>query len=95
MVDVGVAADIDHPDLLSRKVAFGTANMALAMTRAQTLEAIQVGIDVCDAQLDQGVDLVATGDMDIGNTTASSAITAALLQTPVALVTRRGPGDQR
>jgi nicotinate-nucleotide--dimethylbenzimidazole phosphoribosyltransferase len=94
VVDVGVAADIVHPDLLSRKVAFGTANMALepAMTHTQMLEAIQVGIDVCDTQLDQGVDLIATGDMGIGNTTASSAITAALLQTPVVLVTGRGTG---
>src|SRR6266571_2374195 len=43
VVDVGVAADIAHPDLLSRKVAFGTANMMLepAMTHAQMLEAIQ------------------------------------------------------
>jgi nicotinate-nucleotide--dimethylbenzimidazole phosphoribosyltransferase len=94
VVDVGVAAEISHPDLLVRKVAFGTANIALgpAMTRAQMMEAIQAGIDVFDAQLDQGIDLVATGDMGIGNTTASSAITAALLQTPVALVTGRGTG---
>jgi nicotinate-nucleotide--dimethylbenzimidazole phosphoribosyltransferase len=94
VVDIGVAAEIADPDLLSRKVAFGTANMALkpAMTHAQMVEAIQVGIDVCDNQLDQGVDLVATGDMGIGNTTASSAITAALLQTPVVLVTGRGTG---
>ncbi len=94
VVDVGVAADISHPDLVSRKVAFGTANMALApaMTREQMLQAIQVGIDVCDAQLEQGVDLVATGDMGIGNTTASSAITATLLQTPVAPVTGHGTG---
>jgi len=94
VVDVGVAVDLSHPNLLSRKVAFGTANMALepAMTQAHMLEAIQVGIDVCDAVLEQGVDLVATGDMGIGNTTASSAITAALLQTPVALVTGRGTG---
>lgn len=94
VVDVGVAAEIAHPALLSRKVAFGTANMALApaMTRAQMLEAIQVGIEVCDALLEQGVDLVATGDMGIGNTTASSAISAALLQMPVALVTGRGTG---
>jgi nicotinate-nucleotide--dimethylbenzimidazole phosphoribosyltransferase len=94
IVDVGVAADIAHADLLSRKVAFGTVNMTLepAMPRAQMLEAIQVGIDVCDAQLGQGIDLVATGDMGIGNTTASSAITAALPQMPVALVTGRSAG---
>src|SRR5437667_3243333 len=94
VVDVGVAADLSHPNLLSRKVAFGTSNMALepAMTQAQMLGALQVGIDVCDALLEQGVDLVATGDMGIGNTTASSAITATLLQTPVVLVTGHGTG---
>src|SRR6266566_5062723 len=55
VVDVGVAADIDHPGLLSRKVAFGTANIAVgpAMTQAQMLEAIQVGMDVLDAQVDE------------------------------------------
>jgi nicotinate-nucleotide--dimethylbenzimidazole phosphoribosyltransferase len=94
VVDVGVATDISHPGLLSRKVAFGTANMLLesAMTQAHMLEAIQVGIDVCDAQLDSGIDFVATGDMGIGNTTASSAIAAVLLQKPAALVTGRGTG---
>jgi nicotinate-nucleotide--dimethylbenzimidazole phosphoribosyltransferase len=94
VVDVGVAADISHPGLLSRKVAFGTANMVQepAMTQAQMLEAILVGIDVCDAQLDAGIDLVANGDMGIGNTTASSAIAAVLLQKPVGLVTGRGTG---
>jgi nicotinate-nucleotide--dimethylbenzimidazole phosphoribosyltransferase len=94
VVDVGVAADLSHPGLLSRKVALGTANMVLepAMTHAQMLEAIQVGIDVFDTQLDRGIDLVATGDMGIGNTTASSAIAAILLQMPVALLTGRGTG---
>jgi len=94
VVDVGVAVDLSHPDLLSRKVAFGTANMALepAMTQTQVLEAIQVGIDIFDAQLKQGIDLVATGDMGIGNTTASSAIAAVLLQKPAAFVTGRGTG---
>ncbi len=94
VVDVGVAADISHPGLLSRKVAFGTANMAQepAMSQTQMLEAIQVGIDVCDGQVDQGIDLIATGDMGIGNTTASSAIASVLLQKPAALVTGRGTG---
>src|SRR5947209_5012073 len=94
VVDVGVATDISHPGLLSRKVAFGTANMAQepAMSQTQMLQAIQIGIDVCDAQLEQGIDLIATGDMGIGNTTASSAIASVLLQRPSALVTGRGTG---
>jgi nicotinate-nucleotide--dimethylbenzimidazole phosphoribosyltransferase len=94
IVDIGVAADITHPDLISRKVAYGTANMVkgAAMTREQMVEAISVGVEVFEAQFEQGIDLVATGDMGIGNTTASSAIAAALLQQPVSLVTGRGTG---
>jgi len=94
VVDIGVAGDLSHPDLISRKVAPGTADFMLepAMTEAQMLQAIQVGMDVFDEQLRQGVALVATGDMGIGNTTASSAITSVLLHTPEALVTGRGTG---
>ena len=94
VVDVGVAAEMQHPDLLSRKVASGTANMTTgpAMTREQMLEAILVGSGVLDTLVGQGIEMVATGDMGIGNTTASSAITAALTRTPAALVTGHGTG---
>src|SRR5260370_33106367 len=62
-----------------------------AMTREQMLQAIQVGFEILDTLVGQGIDLGATGDMGICNTTASSAITAALTQAPVALVTGHGP----
>ena len=94
VVDVGVTADVQHPKLVARKVAAGTANMATgpAMTQDQAIAAIHVGMDAFQAQRDQGIDLVATGDMGIGNTTASSAITAVLTGAPVAAVTGRGTG---
>jgi nicotinate-nucleotide--dimethylbenzimidazole phosphoribosyltransferase len=94
VVDVGVATELHSPDLIERKVAYGTANMALgpAMTQEQMLAAISVGIDTLEAQIQQGIELVATGEMGIGNTTAASAITAAILQLPVAQVTGRGTG---
>jgi nicotinate-nucleotide--dimethylbenzimidazole phosphoribosyltransferase len=94
IVDIGVAAELHAPDLIERKVAYGTANMALgpAMTQEQMLEAISTGLDIMEAQVKQGVELVATGEMGIGNTTAASAITAAILQLPVAQVTGRGTG---
>ena len=56
------------------------------------LAAIQVGIDTLNAQVQQGLSIVATGEMGIGNTTAASAITAALLQVPAAQVVGRGTG---
>ncbi len=94
VVDVGVAETIQHPQLVSRKVAHGTANMVQgpAMTQEQARAAIAVGMDVATSLIQQGVDLIATGDMGIGNTTASSAITASLARVPVALVTGRGTG---
>jgi len=94
VVDIGVAEELQHPGLLSCKVAPGTANMAQgpAMTQEQVQKSIAVGREVATALIEQGVDLITTGEMGIGNTTASSAITACLAGVPVALVTGRGTG---
>jgi nicotinate-nucleotide--dimethylbenzimidazole phosphoribosyltransferase len=95
VVDVGVAADFDPATpIRHHKIAPGTQNMALgpAMTRAQAEAAINVGLDVVNAEIAKGLDLVATGDMGIGNTTSSAAIVAALTGQPVAKVTGRGTG---
>ena len=95
VVDVGVAADLPaRPDLITRKVALGTADFSTvpAMSRAQAQEAIEVGIAVVNTLIDSGADIIATGDMGIGNTTPSSAIVAAITGRPVADVTGRGTG---
>ena len=95
VVDVGVAADLPAvPGLELRKVARGTQNMARgpAMTRAQAEAAVAAGLDVVRAEIAKGLDLVATGDMGIGNTTPSSAIVAVMTGRPVAQVTGRGTG---
>ncbi len=95
VVDMGVAGDLPpHPELISRKITPGTANIAKgpAMTRAHALGAIQAGIEIGDALIEQGVRLIATGEMGIGNTTSSSALTAVLIGTPVARITGRGTG---
>lgn len=95
IVDVGVAADLgEDPGLIGRKVAYGTADFTKgpAMTAEQAAQAIQVGLDAVAVEYEIGLDLVATGDMGIGNTTPSSAIIAALTGLPVAQVTGRGTG---
>jgi len=95
IVDMGVAVDIPaHPQLISRKVARGTANMARgpAMTEAQAITALETGIAVLASEADRGLDIVGTGDMGIGNTTASSAICAAFTGKTAAEVTGRGTG---
>ena len=95
VTDVGVNADLSAAaGVRHHKVRMGTANMALgpAMTRAEALQAIDVGIDLVEEELRAGLDIIATGDMGIGNTTASSAVIAALTGLPVAKVTGRGTG---
>ena len=94
IVDVGVASDIEAVGLVNRKIVHGTRNMARepAMTREEVLRAIAVDLDVLDEQAEVGLDLVAVGEMGIGNTTAASAITAVLTGLPVHGVTGRGTG---
>jgi nicotinate-nucleotide--dimethylbenzimidazole phosphoribosyltransferase len=95
IVDIGVAYDFENlPGLVRRKVAHGTQNMTKgpAMSRYQAEQAVQVGIDIVEEEIAKGLDLAATGDMGIGNTTASSAITAVFTGLPVAQVTGRGTG---
>lgn len=95
VVDMGVAAPLaPHPLLVSRKVALGTRNMRRgpAMNREEALTAVEAGIELVEKELGKGLDIIGTGDMGIGNTTASSAITAAITGQPVARVTGRGTG---
>ena len=95
VVDMGVAADFEaSPRLVSSKVARGTRNMALgpAMTGEQAVRAIEAGIELVAAEAAEGLDIVGTGDMGIGNTTAASAICAVMTGKPVAEVTGKGTG---
>ncbi len=100
VVDMGVAVDLPpHPELIARKTGYGTQNMVHgpAMTRDQAIRSVEAGIEVFEAELPKGVDLVGTGEMGIGNTTPSSAIAAVITGRPVEEVTGRGTGidDQR
>lgn len=75
-VDIGVNGDLEHPDLLSRKVHRGTRNMMreAAMTREEAIQAIEAGGHIVEELYKKGTRLFATGEMGIGNTTASAAI---------------------
>ena len=95
VVDVGVDADFDpHPSLVDKKIRRGTRNMAIgpAMTESEMGAAIGVGRTLAQQARLQNRDLIAVGEMGIGNTTAAAAITAALSGKPVAEVTGSGTG---
>lgn len=93
-VDVGVACDVDGPGMIHRKIAYGTKDFSIepAMTREQAIRSIEIGIEIVEQCKKQGYGLLSTGEMGIGNTTTSSAVTAVLLNKEPALVTGRGAG---
>ncbi|MDE3035183.1 MAG: nicotinate-nucleotide--dimethylbenzimidazole phosphoribosyltransferase [Nitrospirota bacterium] len=95
VVDIGVAHEFGPvPGLIDRKIAFGTKNFAVepAMSRAEAERALLTGIELAGQAAQEGIGLVGTGDMGIGNTTPSAAITAVLTGSSVDIVTGRGTG---
>jgi len=105
VVDIGVCSDFKpDPRLIIKKINYGTKNMAKgpAMTRDEAVKSICTGIEIFENEFSAeggsavggncGIDIVGTGEMGIGNTTVSSAITACFTGKPIKDVTGRGTG---
>ena len=95
IVDAGVAAPLpDHPDLRRLGMGAGTGDITQgpAMTREEAKACVDAGVGLALETIEAGADILGTGDMGIGNTTASSAITAALTGLPPRETTGRGTG---
>lgn len=95
VVDMGVASELrPREGLLDSKLSEGTANLMRgpAMSRAQAVECIEIGIRIVQEQVRTGMQLIGTGEMGIGNTTPSAAIIAALTGLPPHQVVGRGTG---
>jgi nicotinate-nucleotide--dimethylbenzimidazole phosphoribosyltransferase len=93
-VDIGVNADLAHPQLVARKVRKGTANIAqgAAMSREEAVAAIRTGYDLVAELAAKGTRVFATGEMGIGNTTPSAAILIALAGISPEQAVGRGTG---
>jgi nicotinate-nucleotide--dimethylbenzimidazole phosphoribosyltransferase len=92
VADLGVAAPLNgHAGIVARRVAPGTRSITKgpAMTRDEAVRAIVAGAGLVE---DAAPDCIGTGEMGIGNTTAASALTAALTGADPAMVTGRGTG---
>lgn len=91
-VDMGMVSTV--PGTIDRRIAAGTRNMVHgpAMTRVQAEQAIQAGIDLVGEMKAHGYQIIATGEMGIGNTTASTAMACALLGFMPEELTGRGAG---
>ena len=93
-VDIGTAVPVTGARIRQKCVRRGTANMTRgpAISREEAVQAILAGVEVARELRGQGVKLLATGEMGIGNTTTSSALAAVLLKRPVEDMTGRGAG---
>lgn len=91
LVDAGIAVPFEHELVRSVRIGAGTANMTQgpAMSGDELERALAAGAELA-AELD--ADVIALGEMGIGNTTAASALTAALLDVPAELVCGPGTG---
>jgi nicotinate-nucleotide--dimethylbenzimidazole phosphoribosyltransferase len=95
VVDVGVDYEFGEIEgLIKRKVCYGTKNFVKepAMTKEEAIKCIEVGYELAKEAISKGYNLIGIGDMGIGNTTPSSAITAVITGRPVEEVTGRGTG---
>ncbi len=98
VVDMGVKEKISAArgkNFKDKKINFGTKNFAKgqAMSIEEVYKSLLAGIEVFEeAHFERAIDIAGVGDMGIGNTTASSAIVAAVTGEDVALVTGRGTG---
>ncbi len=92
--DVGVNADITEPAVIPRKIAYGTANIAVrpAMTEEQALQAVLTGAALAEECVRSGAQVIGVGEMGIGNTTTSAAVLAVLTDSAVEDVAGRGAG---
>lgn len=87
VVDAGVAADLAaHPALLAAKVRKGTRNAALgpALTRDEVTTALSRGVAIAEAAFAEGVDVLLTGEMGIGNTASAALLLHRLGPAPLA-----------
>ena len=95
VVDAGVATPLPaHPDLRVLGAGRGAADITRgpAMTREQAEGCVSAGVEIALEAAEAGADLIGAGDMGIGNTTASSAIAAAITGRPPIETTGRGTG---
>jgi nicotinate-nucleotide--dimethylbenzimidazole phosphoribosyltransferase len=86
VVDAGVAAELPpHPDMIDAKIARGTRNAAreAAMSAGQAADALTRGCDLATEEIRNGADIIAIGEMGIGNTASSALITHRLAPAPL------------
>jgi nicotinate-nucleotide--dimethylbenzimidazole phosphoribosyltransferase len=92
VVNIGVKGEINNSKIINKKIMDGTRNMieGPAMTREEAVRGIEAGIEIVNNLVEQGYDLLGTGEMGIGNTTTSTAMLSAFSGLDTETITGRG-----
>ena len=93
-IDMGIRDFSGYPGVIDCRIRNGTGDISAgpAMTRAECVHAIEAGIRLVQQQKENGIRLLAVGEMGIGNTATAAAVTAALLRHPPENLVGRGAG---
>lgn len=94
VIDVGVAVEVDAPGVVNKRIKAGTGNLLreAAMTREEAERSIRIGLESAEAIIEEGAKVLIVGEVGIGNTTASSALLAALTGADPDEIVGRGTG---
>ncbi|MEL7567432.1 MAG: nicotinate-nucleotide--dimethylbenzimidazole phosphoribosyltransferase [Dehalobacterium sp.] len=94
VVDIGINGEIDIPGLIQKKIRKGTSNMAKgpAMSRDEAIQGIETGIEIVNQLVEEGYNLLGTGEMGIGNTSTSSAVLMCFSGCSVEVAVGKGAG---
>ncbi|MBR1592081.1 MAG: nicotinate-nucleotide--dimethylbenzimidazole phosphoribosyltransferase [Ruminococcus sp.] len=94
VVDIGIKNEVSCKNLVMKNIMHGTENIlhGAAMSENQAKNAVSVGIDMVKQLKENGKNIIITGEMGIGNTTAAAAVSSVILGVDAETVTGRGAG---
>jgi len=94
VVDLGIDGDIKAEGIINRKIRKSTSSFlnGPAMSREEAIKAIETGIEITESAINEGADLIGTGEVGIGNTSTSSAVLYAFTGADLDTIVGRGAG---
>lgn len=94
VIDIGINSDVQYPGLINKKIRKSTHNMSKgpAMTREEAILALETGMEAVGQLVNEGYQLLGTGEMGICNTSTSSAVLIALTGCGVDTTVGKGAG---
>jgi nicotinate-nucleotide--dimethylbenzimidazole phosphoribosyltransferase len=94
VVDIGLMGTSTETGIIQKKIRNATSNFSQgpAMSRDEAIQAIKTGIEITNQAIDEGINLLGTGEVGIGNTTSSSAVLYALTDADIGKVVGKGAG---